>query len=209
VSRATIAIGFVAVGMATWAYGGTGFQHRMRTMVNLEQDYNTHDDMGRIAIWKRGLGYVVQRPVTGLGIDNFMMAEGLTLAEQERVGKWSGAHNAFLQAFTELGVPGGLVFLALLGYAVRVGLFIRRQRDPTHVALGAALFGCTAAYAVTGVFLSHALSPVFFFLVGSTALAGFVFRYDGRVSSLAAHERARPRRLGRPALPGPASTRPF
>jgi len=70
----------------------------------------------------RGLGYMMRNPLTGIGVDNFAKAEGL-LSDRaiefkegaSDVGvKWSAAHNSFIEAAAEMGIPGLILFCSLV-----------------------------------------------------------------------------------------------
>jgi len=43
------------------------FWDRLRTFENVSQDYNLTAETGRVAIWKRGVGYFLERPFTEWG----------------------------------------------------------------------------------------------------------------------------------------------
>lgn len=91
----------------------------IRSLGNLQEDYNLRGEEGRIQVWKRGLGYVLQRPLFGVGVGNFPVAEGTIspLAERGRLGrhlKWSAAHNSYVQVIAELGILALAVFLVML-----------------------------------------------------------------------------------------------
>jgi len=108
-----------------------GYWGQMATILDLEQDYNVTEETGRIAIWKRGMGYVAQYPVFGVGPDNFVRAGWLlTSAGREGLGlKDQVPHNTFLQFWAELGTVGfGIVAGTILGGIV--ALFRLRRRLP-------------------------------------------------------------------------------
>ena len=92
-------------------------QDRLRTLTSLEQDYNYDSSTGRVEIWKRGLGYVQDRPLFGVGIDNFSEAEA-TISDRARMlgGRVNGqvAHNSYLEITAETGYPGGVMYLGLV-----------------------------------------------------------------------------------------------
>jgi O-antigen ligase len=84
-----------------------------------DTDYNRTEETGRLQIWSRGVGYMLQDPVLGLGPDNFPAAEGTLspLADRQQYGigvRWNAAHNSFVQAGAELGVPGLALFIAII-----------------------------------------------------------------------------------------------
>jgi O-antigen ligase len=67
----------------------------------------------------RGIGYMNQYPVFGLGIDNFSRAEctiSPKIASLRVNGpmKCSAPHNSYVEAGSELGVPGLLIWTSLV-----------------------------------------------------------------------------------------------
>lgn len=172
----------MVAGMVGWITAPAEFRDRMRTLTNLEADYNVNDETGRKAVWERGRGYIKDRPVFGVGAGNFPIAEGGSLATMGRTGKWSAAHNAYVQAYAELGLIGGTIFVALLL------LGAKRAIPMWRVAPSAAgrpppldrpeLLGALAAFSASAVFLSHAYFPPIFVILGLIALADRVHGYE-------------------------------
>jgi O-antigen ligase len=196
--RSTVVTVSLAVLAATWVIGGADFQERMGTLRSVEDDYNLYADEGRKAVWTRGIGYIIRNPVFGVGIGNYSEAEGAYLAGQGRRGKWSSAHSAYIQSFAELGVPGGLVFLALLFGASRSAFRLQNHPDRDFRVLGAALFAGVWTFGVGGIFLSHAFIPFFFFIIGISALAESTMRRElglGRSHLVNTPQRQVPRRV--------------
>ena len=146
-----------------------GYWTQMETILNPEKDYNWVDPSGRRETWKRGIGYMVQRPLTGVGVGNFARAEG-TISQRAQEHRpwmpgirWQVAHNSFVEAGAEMGFPGLILFswLVVGGIVAMTRLSIRlrpwrRGTDeqrflsylPSYLAL--ALF----AFAVAGFFVS-------------------------------------------------------
>jgi O-antigen ligase len=92
---------------------------RISTVLRPTEDYNVTSEQGRMQIWRRGIGYMIQHPVLGVGAGNFPRAEGtispLVERHPRRVGlKWGPPHNSYVQVAAELGVPGLLIFVAFL-----------------------------------------------------------------------------------------------
>src|SRR5882672_15547 len=144
------------------------FWDRLRTFENVSQDYNLTAETGRVAIWKRGVGYFLERPFTGVGMGQYGLAEGVSGQRIVRPGvgfKWSAAHNMYIQAAAELGILGLIAFLGLswptvravrrAGRAARTGAI-----DPALLALGQTLVASIVGFMVTGFFLSAAYGPV-------------------------------------------------
>lgn len=153
-----------------------GYWTSMQTMLNPKADYNWsgQSDAGRMEVWKRGMGYMLRRPLTGVGVHAFAVAEGTIspLASRQEFGigvKWSSAHNSFVQIGAELGVGGLLCFVGLLLGAWRT---VRRLgRAPPGVTareatLAQLLCASLLGYLVAGFFLSQAYAAYLYALLG-------------------------------------------
>jgi O-antigen ligase len=173
-------------------------------------DYNYTDANGRIAIWKRGVYYMVTHPVTGVGVANFGTAELMIGSEiKARQGIRDRheltAHNSFVLVGAELGVPGLIAYLVVLGSSV-VGLW-RLRRDAgrvghgdaevsgnrDQVALASALLATLLGGTAASIFLSLAYSPMLLFVhsltiavLADARLAALVGDRSGRLTSGAA-----------------------
>jgi len=153
---------------------GDGYWEMMRTILNPTEDYNWsgNSESGRMEIWKRGVGYMLSRPLTGVGVQAFPVAEGTLspLAGRQELGlglKWSAAHNSFVQIGAELGVFGLVALVLLLFHAYRTATRIdpgqRSSRTPSEAAmLGHALGGSIIGYVICGFFLSQAYAAYMF-----------------------------------------------
>ena len=147
---------------------------RIGTILHLSEDYNWSgkSETGRMEIWQRGVGYMVDHPLLGVGVAAFPIAEG-TLApealEQRRYGrsfKWSAPHNALIQIGAELGIGGVVLFVALFAAAFRTLGRLRRAPFP-EVAVVAQIFTASlVAFVVTACFLSQAYSAYLYTLLG-------------------------------------------
>jgi len=127
----------------------------------------------RIALWEGGLNLFLDDPLTGAGIGMYEVAEGLSHGGR---GKWSAAHNSFIQVAAELGILGLALFAALIvvslrnaRQAVRAAKSEVRLRPLAWIAV--AVETSLYAYVVEGFALSQAYSPMLYFLIGiATAL---------------------------------------
>ncbi|HSA57279.1 MAG TPA: O-antigen ligase family protein [Gemmatimonadaceae bacterium] len=148
-----------------WAVAPPTFRNRVKSLTSLESDYNSYDFFGRKELWKRGIGYAVRNPITGVGLGNFDTAEGETLRALGQGGKWSAAHSAYIQVFAELGFVGGFFWTLLLARAAQIFARLARRRGrPEYIA-------ALAGWAMGAVFLSHAYFWAFFGLIALAALA--------------------------------------
>ncbi|PYO83031.1 MAG: hypothetical protein DMD65_06865, partial [Gemmatimonadetes bacterium] len=99
------------------ALGNGGYFERMQTLLNPSADYNWsgNSETGRMEVWKRGIGYMLDHPFLGVGAQAFGIAEGTLAPEAARLEeygkgfKWSTAHNAFVEVGAEIGVFGLLL----------------------------------------------------------------------------------------------------
>lgn len=146
----------VAAAVAAIFYYAAGDQlERLMTVSDLDTDYNQTIQEGRVQIWKRTSKLIAQHPLLGSGIGAFITAEGRT----HEGGKWSSAHNSFIQIGVELGVIG----LAAHLWVVWKIIALARQRPGKYSSgLEVAMY----AYIVGGMFLSWAFAYLFYFLIG-------------------------------------------
>lgn len=213
-------VGFVIVmiiGMVLAA--PPGYWDQMLTVLHPKQDYNWSSQTGRREVFIRGIGYMMKNPITGIGVDNFARAEGMYSSRAEAREwdpslpgiKWSAAHNSFLQAAAEMGVPGIILFCTLVFGSIWQCLQIRK-RMPVHWYKGTPeerfLYYCAVYFPVTligfsvgGFFVSFAyLDPIY-------VLAAFVAGLQASVDvKMGLHPEAvpapQPKRRGRITHPG-------
>jgi O-antigen ligase len=154
------------------------WQH-MGTILS-DEDYNHTDESGRVQIWRRGLGYMLDYPLFGVGPNNFGAAEGMLspLADRQLFGmgvRWNAPHNSLVQIGAEVGIPGLVFFVAAISSAF-IGLartrstagqnsMVDERRSKLTDALTASLFG----FIVGAFFLSLAYSEMLYTLLGLAA----------------------------------------
>jgi probable O-glycosylation ligase (exosortase A-associated) len=163
----------------------------MRTILAPQSDYNVTDEAGRVKVWKRGMGYMLQHPVLGVGAGNFPTAEGtispLIKASPINKGvKWSVAHNSFLQVGAELGIPGLLLFLSMLLSAFAALRAVQRsphpvtpgERSSPSAQLAQTFAAALVGYIVGGFFLSLAYADMLIVLLALVVGLSKVTRPD-------------------------------
>jgi len=170
-------VGATALGMVLFA--PPGYWDQMRTIEDPKADYNWNTVNGRRMVAIRGLGYMLQYPVFGVGINNFAMAE-CTISDKAKnhvVGegiRCTPPHNAYIEAAAETGVPGGLLWIVMVPGGV-VWLLRLRRRLPPEWATGDAeqrfLYMCAlyfavllAGYAAGSFFLSFTWYDVSYYI---------------------------------------------
>jgi len=83
------------------------------------------DTSGRSTIWTVAWRVIKAHPVLGVGTDNFILVEGRYVnqpgaiaAANYIVARPKLTHNTYLEALTDLGIPGLLTLLAVLGCSI-------------------------------------------------------------------------------------------
>lgn len=182
-------VAVVVVTAAVIASASERYWEQIATLANPAGDYNVSGEQGRLAIWQRGLDYMLDHPLFGVGADNFAVAEGTIspLARRQDYGigvRWAAAHNSLVQVGAELGVPGLLLFLVVMGTALQA-----LSRPPTQPsgprrdaprALGQALSASLVGFGVGALFLSLAYAEMLYALVGLAGAFRKIARLDAR-----------------------------
>lgn len=162
-----------------------GYWEQMATVLAPQDDYNFTSSGGRIAIWKRGIQYMLDYPLFGLGVSNFNMAEctiSPLVNPLEATGDpniCAAPHNSYIQAAAELGIPGLVLWVSLVAGAFVAPLRLRRRlpkswitgdaeerflyRLTMYLPISAIGFACTA------FFVSHAWNDMPYALAAWTA----------------------------------------
>jgi O-antigen ligase len=162
------------IGLLAMSFAGPDYWQRMETIFD-ESDYNYEAGAGRIELWKRGVGMMVDNPLIGAGMGQYQVAEGL-LHQGQSGWKWSTAHNSYLQIGVELALPGLIVYLLMIVKSIVVVRKLQISPGPFDstpflAATASGLEVGAYGYCVCSIFLSQAYSPIlFYFLALVTAL---------------------------------------
>lgn len=109
----------MAAMVAMFVFAPPGYWMQMSTILHPKEDYNWSTKDGRREVAMRGLGYMMTYPVFGLGIGNFQKAE-CVLSDKARDHidgepiRCTAPHNSWVEAGSELGVGGLILWVALL-----------------------------------------------------------------------------------------------
>lgn len=110
---------------------------------------------GRLEIWERALYMLQDFPFTGVGIGTFGKVASIlypffTIAPDTQVPH---AHNVYLQAGVDHGIPGMVAIIGFLTALCVTGLIsIRRAQDTPWRGLAIGLFGALVVYLAHGMF---------------------------------------------------------
>ena len=179
-------------------------RERFTSIFAPSKDYNYTTRDGRVQVWKRGMKYMIERPVLGVGARNFPIAEGMLSGKRnEGYGiKYSAAHNSFVEIGAELGVLGLLGFVSMLWSAARGCTIVlktsARLRSNTalvenETALAHATRDAVLAFIVPAFFLSFAYHPVTFFLIAMCIAVRIGSPLVPVIATTPSTRRARPR----------------
>lgn len=194
IARASI---FAAGALALVLGAPPGYWQQMSTVLQPKQDYNYSSRDGRKELVKRGMWYMSQYPVFGIGINNFPRAECTISPKIEplvRTGptRCTAAHNSYVQAGAELGIPGFLVWaslvvggvVAMLRLRGRLPRLWRRGTDAERFMYGAATFFPLAmiGFGVSSFFVSFAwMDPVY---IMAAFISGWYMVVRGQIAHL-------------------------
>jgi O-antigen ligase len=113
---------------------------------------------GRIDQWINGFAFFMRRPIFGIGFQRF------------EVVNRAAAHSAYVNCFTELGLVGYFVWLALI-YTCIVGLRRAESRLPDGYTKYARILELSfVGYLVGSLFLSLTYTPFLFILLALSSV---------------------------------------
>lgn len=150
--------------------------------------------LSRLAYWECGLEAIREHPATGIGFRNWPVWVAAKHPEViMKVGEYDHVeviHNTYLEAGTELGVTGGVVYLLLLVHIfilnVRSARIARARNDRFLLATAAGLNGSLMGYMVPSYFMAVLYYPYIWILLTLTVCVSTVCRQrvDGLVNPL-------------------------
>jgi O-antigen ligase len=169
-ARAALVVGSLVI---FGLFASEAYWTRISTIWGGEAGVTNQYDAGGITaarwnIWKTALLLFLNNPLIGVGAGAFTVAEGYS---HGGAGKWSTAHNSFLQIAAELGVGGLILFVVVLYHALASCREVARWEghSPGQPALQPLARGLEIglySYLVTGFALSQAYSALLYLLLG-------------------------------------------
>jgi O-antigen ligase len=159
----------------------SSYYARLATITDIEADATNSAEMRQQDLFV-ALGYIARHPVIGSGIGTNDLA-----MNQARGTSWAAVHNAYLQVGMELGLPGLLLYVAIVAGTLKaVGRVVKRTRgDAAHRELFWLASGLQVSLFafVFAAMLHPAAYNFYFYYFGGLALA-----------ARAMHDRLAPRR---------------
>jgi O-antigen ligase len=170
--RAGAAIALVAVGLAAFGYFSFAVPDAARERVT-----SLGSGTGRTDLWTVAERMVSAEPVTGVGVGNFRTSSihylltepGLIRRDDFFIERPQVAHNMYLQIAAELGLPGLLLFAALLlgclTCAFKAAGAFRRQGDRAMEACARGVVLALVGLLVADAFASDQLAKELWLLL--------------------------------------------
>jgi putative inorganic carbon (HCO3(-)) transporter len=169
------AIGLAVVAMFVFIVAPPQFFDRMGTMTQTGEEMEG-SAQGRLLAWGAGVRMAMDHPLLGVGPGHYPVKYG---AEYKPDGyglneiPWQTAHSSYFLLLGELGLPGLIFLLGIIGSNLAAGERLLRESKPRLanddlggqnlvVALNASLI----AFMVGGAFLSGAYYPHIYVLAG-------------------------------------------
>lgn len=126
-AAAAIIVGAVSITVLAPA----DFRERMGTIFasSSERDQSA---TSRLIIWRTAVEVALSRPLTGIGIGTYTMANAELAPEELGTSggeRWEDTHNTPLNIWAEIGTPGVFVFLFALAHLIQRSLSAMRTAD--------------------------------------------------------------------------------
>lgn len=156
----------------------SSYVDRLSTITDINAD-PTGSAQTRWADTQSALQYISRHPLVGAGVGmNYL---GLN---EIRGSGWQGIHNVYLEYTIELGIPGLLLFLLLLGGCIRSMSAVQRQSvfsgDLYFLAEGIRI--SLIAFAVAALFHPVAYHFYFYYIAGLALAAVLISRSNSKAS---------------------------
>ena len=171
----TLAAAVITIGVAlaiTVSY--SELSQRVNTLVTGEEAAGS----GRLNEWKAAWQSAHDRPLLGLGFGAFPAVSnelvrstpGTDLSKFDERPEGTFAHNAYLGSLAEIGVPGLVLFVGVMGSTAlalrRAAAEAKRVGDLPLARLANALLISLAGWAFTSIFLSSETARPFWVTIG-------------------------------------------
>jgi len=172
--------------------GSAVYWERMRTIASYEEDESARS---RVEVWKGALDLAQKYPLTGVGLQNFVLLSPMYTVSRARTGGGLEAHNTYLQTLAEGGVPLLVVFAVMVVGTFRKLTRIGRDPPQSGEQVEPSLWQMRAAIVTgLGAFLTQSFfdsnfhkDPFWWYLAFAEALAFIAARQASVEASPAPH----------------------
>jgi probable O-glycosylation ligase (exosortase A-associated) len=172
-----------ATALLVVSFAPQAWTDRMDKMAHGEVDSSM---MQRLIAWRTGWNLAMDYPITGGGLEAYPDVTVFKHYQPEEMPggrESSGPHSIYFQVLGELGFPGLILFVLLLGSCFVSLRRLRRRarrRDPTHWAIPyARMFQVSlAAFAVSGAFLGRAYFDLWYEIVACIVVLRVLYRRE-------------------------------
>jgi O-antigen ligase len=154
--KRTVVIGIVAFAAAAFIFPALGLSLRSQTSGNVEGFFELGSGSGRTVVWGEALPLIGGAPLLGHG---FGTTPDLFPAVQQQIGRnvLGRTHNSYLEAAVDLGWPGFVLLISLVGSGFVAAWRVVRRPGP-HRAFATVLIAGIVGGAVEGFFESGLLA---------------------------------------------------
>lgn len=162
---------FLGLTILLWSVAPDTYKERISTITEWEVDEETGKTGTRMDGWKIGMIEGLKRPILGVGAGSSFYVMG------KNADDWHAIHNAFVQVFVDIGIPGFIAYLLLFMIPHKkfkeYRAFARNlENDPVRLdILHKMVMASLRAFAVTAFFTPQAYSPLLSTLTGITVIA--------------------------------------
>ncbi|MBI4271503.1 MAG: O-antigen ligase family protein [Candidatus Rokubacteria bacterium] len=163
----------LAIALASLPFLPSGYFQRLATIGDIDADVTGSAQLR----WDDALAatrFVLAHPVVGAGVGQNVLA-----LHAEEGTRWTAVHNVYLEVAVELGLPGLVLFLALLGGSIRAACLVQRRSAGVPglrplFALAEGIQVSLVAFAVAGFFHPVAYHLYFYYVAGLAVAASAV-----------------------------------
>jgi len=154
------------------------YKERISTIANLEED-DTGSAQERYSDIPIALGLIKDKPLVGSGIG----MSGIAMDERRAEILWVEVHNVYLQYGVDMGIPGMILFVALMVTCINATRKVLRQKamaqeyDSLYFITEALLISLIA-FTVAGIFHPVAYQLFFYYIGGLALSVKYIFEMD-------------------------------
>jgi len=166
--RALIAI--VVLAVVVGSVMPQSFYDRMNT-INSSDDERDSSASSRIFFWQIGVRMANAKPITGVGFNGFRNSLATYDTSNGVYGTGRAVHSAWFGVLSEMGYPGFILFVLIIGNGLYISWRIRwrARKDPALKdikAYASAMQMSLVAYVVGNTFLNGQYNEMFWHMVG-------------------------------------------